>query len=208
MACLSCLECCIPEENFGEEPVIDLEKVIRKCAMEQVKRVPPARLSWWEKLCPLKSILRLDIDKSFLDIEASREMTLDELTPQPSVTTVLFKSHFRNETDTEQIYSFKTEKQTKSSLELSLQRGFTFGQTLELDIKLPSELVSGKLGSQLQWTFQRGKVGQLENDINSDFLMYVAKTFIKAKDFIFNFFHKTKHIFVILGYIYSKTSVI
>ena len=192
MACLCCLERCIPEEepfdNFSEEPLIDLEKVIKKCAMEQVKLVPPAQLSWREKLCPLSSILRLDVDKSFLGIQPSREMTLyprkpanggdlDMPTSQASGTTVLFQSRFRNDTRHPQIYSFKTERQTKSSLELSLQRGFSFGQSLELDVKLPTGLpdceVSGKLGSQLQWTFQRGKVGLLEKAQNCNLLINV-----------------------------------
>ena len=76
-----------------------------------------------------------------------------------SGTTVLFKSRFSNETETPQVYSFKTERQTKSSVEMSLQRGFTFGQSLEMDIKLPTSCeVSGKLASQLQWSFQRGQV--------------------------------------------------
>ena len=152
---------------------MDLEKVIRKCAMEQVKLVPPADLTWKEKLRPLQTVLTLEVDKSFLGFQPAKEMTLyprnppnggdhDIPTSMESASTVLFQSRFRNDTSHVQIYSFKTERQTKSSLEISLQRGFSFGQSLELDVKLPTGLpdceVSGKLGSQLQWTFQRGKV--------------------------------------------------
>ena len=177
MACMCCLNNCIPEDpldNFHEEPLVDLERVIWKCALDQLKLVPPAQLSWRERLCKIQDVVTLEVDKSFLGIQPSSEMVLypkkkiggadlDAPETLESGTTVLFQSRFRNDTDHAQVYSFKTERQTKSSLELSLQRGFTFGQSLELDIKLPTGVptceVSGKLGSQLQWSFQRGKVG-------------------------------------------------
>ena len=168
------MKSCIPlgDENLKKEPLVDLEKVILKIAWDDLLAVPPSQLKWWERLCPLRKILYLEFDKSFLGVEPAKEMKLfPKRPPDGSLdcsarlmdsTTVLFQSRYRNETESAQTYSFKTERITKSSMELSLQRGFTFGQSLELDVKIPAGIpgceVSGKLGGQMQWAFQRGKV--------------------------------------------------
>ena len=122
--------------------------------------------------------MELEVDKSFINIQHPDTLTLKPRSEGPGnadlglpvpnefqalqATTILFQSHFQNDTESKQTYSFKTERQTRSMVELSLQRGFTVGTTLDLDAKIPTGIkgckVSGKLGGQLQWRFTKGKV--------------------------------------------------
>lgn len=60
--------------------------------------------------------------------------------PEPK-SNVLFKTTFRNHTDHEQEYSFKTERSTKSTCEVEVEKGVCYGQELGLSLKLPSEVL-------------------------------------------------------------------
>ena len=170
MTCFLCFDSAFDVEH-EDEPVVDLDRVIKDIAWRELRDFPPERLTWRERMCRLEKTVWLDVDKSFLSIHPSRTMRLEMrrsdsggvALPQVSGgATVLFQSQYQNDTDVPQTYSFKTERQTKSMVELSLQRGFTMGSTLEVDMKIPTGIegcgLSGKLGGQLQWNFTRGKV--------------------------------------------------
>ena len=50
----------------------------------------------------------------------------------------LFRTKFVNSTDMQQEYTFRTERQTKSTCSISVQRGYTIGGTLNLEFALPT----------------------------------------------------------------------
>ena len=50
----------------------------------------------------------------------------------------LFRTKFVNSTDMQQEYTFRTERQTKSSCTISVQKGFTIGGNLNLEFALPT----------------------------------------------------------------------
>ena len=166
-----------------EEPLVDLTEVLKDAAWGVVRAHPPRALSLGERVCGLNKVLTLDVDRSFLSVLHADTLDLQprlvgggaggaggggvtQPLPPPSDppqgTTFLFQSQFHNDTTSRQTYSFKTERQTRSLVEMSLQRGFTLGQSLELDVKVPTGVkgckLSGKLGGQMQWSFTRGKV--------------------------------------------------
>ena len=174
MACLWCFDKCVPLEPKPEnksEPVVDLEKVIKDIAWRELLELPPSNLSCRENMCRLEKVVRLDVDKIFLSLHPADTMKLEmrrsnvggfSLPEVAGGTTVLFQTQFKNRTKVTQTYSFKTERETRSMAEISLQRGFTLGTALDIDVKIPTGVkgceMSGKLGSQLQWSFMRGKV--------------------------------------------------
>ncbi len=51
----------------------------------------------------------------------------------------LFRTKFVNSSEVQQEYTFKTERQTKSSCSISVQKGFTLGGNLNLEFALPTE---------------------------------------------------------------------
>ncbi|MFH4977800.1 hypothetical protein AB6A40_004509 [Gnathostoma spinigerum] len=59
---------------------------------------------------------------------------------------VLFKSTFTNTTDREQEYSFKTERTTRSSATVSVEKGLCRGMEMSLKLKTPCEVVEANAG--------------------------------------------------------------
>lgn len=51
----------------------------------------------------------------------------------------LFRTKFVNSSNMQQEYTFRTERQTKSSCSISIQKGFTIGGALNLEFALPTE---------------------------------------------------------------------
>uniref|UniRef100_A0A0M3IG47 LIN-24 n=1 Tax=Ascaris lumbricoides TaxID=6252 RepID=A0A0M3IG47_ASCLU len=59
---------------------------------------------------------------------------------------VLFKSTFTNSTDREQEYSFKTERATRSTVTVSVEKGVCRGIDMELKLKTPCEVAEANAG--------------------------------------------------------------
>ena len=55
----------------------------------------------------------------------------------------LFRTKFVNSSDDKQRYTFRTERQTKSSCSLSVQKGYTLGATTNLEFALPTNAAPG-----------------------------------------------------------------
>ena len=55
----------------------------------------------------------------------------------------LFRTKFVNSSSKTQRYTFRTERQTKSSCSLSVQKGYTLGATTNLELALPTNAAPG-----------------------------------------------------------------
>ena len=55
----------------------------------------------------------------------------------------LFRTKFVNSSDDKQRYTFRTERQTKSSCSLSVQKGYTLGASTNLEFALPTNAAPG-----------------------------------------------------------------
>ncbi|VDN60379.1 unnamed protein product [Dracunculus medinensis] len=60
----------------------------------------------------------------------------------------LFKSTFTNTTEREQEYSFKTERSTRSSVTVAIEKGICRGVELALKLKTPCEILEANAGFQ------------------------------------------------------------
>uniref|UniRef100_A0A915BAW8 Uncharacterized protein n=1 Tax=Parascaris univalens TaxID=6257 RepID=A0A915BAW8_PARUN len=67
-------------------------------------------------------------------------------TKRPKSEQVLFKSTFTNSTDREQEYSFKTERSTRSTVTVSVEKGVCRGVDMELKLKTPCEIAEANAG--------------------------------------------------------------
>ena len=66
--------------------------------------------------------------------------------PKAPKAQTLFKTYFSNSTNQEQEYSFKTERTTTSTCEVSIENGFTVGQELCVSLKTPCEVFEANAG--------------------------------------------------------------
>ncbi|CAH8585795.1 unnamed protein product [Dicrocoelium dendriticum] len=58
----------------------------------------------------------------------------------------LFSTTFRNNTDTEQEYSFRTERCTRSVAEIEIQRGVNISKEIAIKLALPNQLLEANAG--------------------------------------------------------------
>lgn len=119
---------------FKESP--DVESLIKKWAYQMfdaTKTKAQNNLT--------REQLNVDINWKKVKFTHGEPDFLDVLKPQDPQSQVLFKTCFRNNTDSVQEYSFKTERTTQSAAEITVERGLTIGEELNLSIKTPCEVL-------------------------------------------------------------------
>ena len=84
---------------------------------------------------------------------SSSSKTAHPTAPRPTVQPqILFKTIFRNNTEGEQEYSFKTERVTRSTATVCVEKGFTRGASFELKLKTPCEIAEAGVGFHRELT--------------------------------------------------------
>jgi hypothetical protein len=125
----------------GAKDLVSLDDVIEDWAMDMFKvtankkqaKIPKDAL---EKTISYKRV-RFDHDGPNYE---------DERKVAKPMSQVLFKSHFTNNTDTDQDYSFKTERTTRSTCEVYYEEGYTIGQEVSVTLKTPCEVFEASAG--------------------------------------------------------------
>ena len=59
---------------------------------------------------------------------------------------VLFSAHFTNDTDTNQVYTLKTERRTKSTCTISMQKSYTYGFSVDIKLTPPNPVIEANAG--------------------------------------------------------------
>jgi len=142
-------------------PVIDLGHVIEEAAWKSLR--VPSCCGCRTHPCKRKG-LYLQIDWNYLD--RTDEVESFELVPsEASLRPVqLYRTQFKNFSGGPQNFTFRTERQTTSSMELTVQEGISVMGKFDLSFSLPSpsapggggagdsfKLTSALLGGQVQW---------------------------------------------------------
>ena len=114
---------------------------------------------------------------------------------------MLFKTTFRNNTDHEQEYSFKTERRTQSSCEVEIEKGVSYGEELGISLKLPSEVLEIGAGfhravsvtKTTQQSFEQEMLWGVDSQVKvQPHHMTTAELVIHEDQFTGNFNMKTK----------------
>ena len=77
----------------------------------------------------------------------------------------LFRTYFTNKTDTEQEYSFKTERLTRQSCSFSFMKGFSQEKEGNISFKLPNDIVEIGGGMRSEQSVECGKDETKEEEI-------------------------------------------
>lgn len=78
---------------------------------------------------------------------------------------VLFKSDFLNNTESEQEYSFKTSRTTKSSCEVEYEQGYTIGQEVSFKLATPCEVFEANAGFHREITLNKQEGECVEEEL-------------------------------------------
>ncbi|KAL3989635.1 hypothetical protein ACH3XW_28475 [Acanthocheilonema viteae] len=133
-------------ETSKAKDIIDLESIIRNWA-KQIFEVTKTR----EEAKINKKHLEYNINWSHLFNEyLEPRYTVSGIDTryvrQSKSEQVLFKSTFTNSTERPQEYTFKTERCTRSTATISIERGVCRGMEMQLKLKTPCEIVEANAG--------------------------------------------------------------
>ncbi|KAK3089668.1 hypothetical protein FSP39_005482 [Pinctada imbricata] len=145
---------------------VDLEELVRK----------------WVGDFPLDKSQRKDADdilssdiswKNFRVRHGATEY-YDQIRTNTPKTHVLFTAHFTNDTDQSQTYTLRTERRTKSTCNISLQKSYTYGFSVDVKLTPPNPIIEanagfkGELGlsKSSDETFEEELVWSVDNQIS------------------------------------------
>ena len=129
--------------------IIDLEEVVETWAWKA-----------YIETCSDKALnfkdTRMDINWSAVSFvpEKPTYTTVENVKPKSHV---IFKSVFRNESDTEQSHSLKTERQTTATCTSSLTKGCTKGFNLGLTLAAPGDVAEASVGFEKGFSIENAK---------------------------------------------------
>jgi len=139
-------------------PIIDLGHVIEEAAWKGLR--VPSCCGCRSHPCKRKG-LYLKIDWNYLDrtdVVTSFDLVPSEAGLRP---VQLYRTQFKNFSGSSQDFAFKSERQTTSSMELTVQQGISIMGKFDLNFALPAptggegfKLTSALLGGQVQWNKQ------------------------------------------------------
>ena len=78
---------------------------------------------------------------------------------------ILFKTYFENNTDMEQEYSFKTERSTTSSCDVSMESTYTVGQEMNISLKTPCEVFEANAGFHREMSLTNSSGQSVEEEL-------------------------------------------
>ncbi|XP_013394012.1 uncharacterized protein LOC106161564 [Lingula anatina] len=100
----------------------------------------------------------------------------NETRPKHPQAQVLFKTFFTNNTDREQDYSFQTQRVTRSSCNVEIERGVMMGQEMGVQLQTPCEVFQANAGFKREITLNRleGEIAEEELSWGVDSQIRVA----------------------------------
>lgn len=111
-------DCELLEKSPEDKKIVDLDVVVEKWITymwEKTKSKADAKHEFEE--------LNVKIDWKRCDV-TQKDAKFDDVTKGTLRNQTLFKTYFKNNTDTEQEYSFRTERKTRQSCSFSFVKGF------------------------------------------------------------------------------------
>ena len=119
--------------------ILDVDEVVKAWAKE-------FRLEKDEKKLVSDEILSSDINWSHFNIEHETPKYDDDRKTGTPHSHVLVTTVFANSTDKDQVYSFKTERKTKSTCMISITRSFRIESHLDVKLTPPNPIIQANAG--------------------------------------------------------------
>ena len=131
--------CSLPSQPLEPGSIIDLEKVITEYAWRELKR----DLKWYD--CVKRIDFTFDVSWNFFEFD--HKTTRFQLRSGSSdggyrekKQVELFRTDFTNNTNKDQVYKLRTQRQTKAATAVAIQKGFTLKGNCNFKLKIPTEI--------------------------------------------------------------------
>ena len=119
--------------------IIDLEKIITDYAWKELKR----ELKWYD--CMKRNCFTFDVSWNFFEFD--HKTTRFQLRTgnveggyRERKQVELFRTDFTNNTNKDQVYKLRTQRQTKAATAVAIQKGFTLKGNTNFKLKIPPEI--------------------------------------------------------------------
>ncbi|CAH1798688.1 unnamed protein product [Owenia fusiformis] len=144
----------------GSQSVVDIEGLIQAWAWDMFDRTKTK-----DQAKIPKDYLEMTVDyKRVKFMNDPPEFTEEQRAGVPKAK-ILFKTHFVNNTDQTQEYSFKTERSTTSVCELEIENGYTLGQEVNITLKTPCEVFEANAGFSREISVNRAENHAIEETL-------------------------------------------
>ena len=138
----------------------NVEEIIKRWALDMfdvTKSKEQAKIS--------KDSLMMTVDWKNVRFRHHPPEYTDVAQPPSPKAQVLFKTHFSNNTVMEQEYSFKTERVTRSSCEIFIEKGVTVGQEMSVKLQTPCEVFEANAGFHREVTLTNSQGELIEEEM-------------------------------------------
>lgn len=126
-------------QSMDTGAIIDLEKVITEYAWRELKR----DIKWYD--CMKKNCFTFEVSWNFFEFD--HKTTQFQLRTgsvegryREKKQVELFRTDFTNNTNKDQVYKLRTQRQTKAATAVAIQRGFTVKGNTNFKLKIPPEI--------------------------------------------------------------------
>lgn len=138
--------------------IVDIDEVIKKWARSFPFEKEQKRLM-------AEDILSSDINFKHLKVFHDKPKYDDKSKSAKPLTHVLFTAKFTNSTDQSQVYSFKTERKTRSTCTLNVSRGYRFDAHMDIKLTPPNPIIQANAGFRSELCLSQANGQTFEEEI-------------------------------------------
>ncbi|XP_052243764.1 uncharacterized protein LOC127853347 isoform X2 [Dreissena polymorpha] len=110
-------------------------------------------------------IVSTDINWKHVRIHHGNTEYYDQVKQSTPKTHVLFTAHFTNDTDQEQVYTLKTERTTKSTCNIMMEKCYTIGFNLEIKLCPPNPVIQANAGFKGEMSVKKADEESFEEQL-------------------------------------------
>lgn len=107
----------------------------------------------------------VDINWDHLRVKHGPTEYFDQIQATKPKTHVLLTAHFTNETDQIQVYTLRTERRTNSVCTLSIEKGYTYGASVDIKLVPPNPIIEANAGFHGEMNMTKGTEETFEEEL-------------------------------------------
>ena len=138
--------------------ILDVNEIIKKWARD-------FPLDRDLKKLAVEEILTSDINLKHFKVKHSDPTYEDSSHVANPNTHVLFSAVFTNSTDQPQTYSFRTERKTKSTCELTMEKGYMYEAAFDIKMAPPNPVIEANAGFRRELTLSKAQGQIFEHEL-------------------------------------------
>ncbi len=138
--------------------ILDINEIIKKWAREYPLDRDLKKLA-------AEEVLPTDINWKHFRVKHSEPIYEDKNKVANPNTHVLFSAVFTNSTDQPQTYSFRTERKTKSTCEVTMEKGYMYEAAFDIKMAPPNPVIEANAGFRRELTLSKAHGQIFEHEL-------------------------------------------